>query len=187
MRLTNKLVVEGDGDSFPGADEPKHALVADVPVLTQQQPLDAQLHPFRFPRAMGVVWRRPSFGVDRDHRATGALQHVDLGDQPEHVRGELQRSGYLDLALARQGRSPALGVDRPVLPTAIDGVEVVGELRVDPLEEEQAGAVRELVYHPGWDEVGDDRPFVGADVGCGHGLPTTPDVSISTAGAPNEP
>jgi hypothetical protein len=147
------VVIEGHRDPLPGPGKVEDAGVTAVAVLTEQQALNAQLHPLGLPRSLRDVRRAAPLRVNRHDSVPGTLEQVDLGNQAEARRRQHHRSCDAHLALVRERGRTAGGVDLTVMPPPLDGVEIVGELSADPLEVEQAWAVAVLVDHASRDEV----------------------------------
>jgi len=67
-----------------------------MPGSAQDQPLRAELHPFRLPGPFRNVRESPFLVVDRDRLAVIELHQVDLGDQAVLGGGEHQSGGAID-------------------------------------------------------------------------------------------
>ena len=173
--------VEGLLDEF-GGDGEAHALagflieddgvVAEVAVVAEEDGLDGELEPVGGPglETGGGFTGAAMLVVDWGDGGAVALEEVDAGDEAVGVAGEGNGTG-LPLAFGFLGglEGRAFAVDAAVLELALNGVGAVEEDALDPLVEEEARAVGELVDHAGGEVIGQLSAIGIGDWICGHG------------------
>lgn len=119
-------------------------------VLAEHQGLRAQLHAIGGP-CLGTVVRvsrRPLLVIHRSRSSAFALDEIESGDQAVRVARQRDRSGVYPLGLLGRQQFVLFRVMASVPVGALERVGIVGEESVDPLVEEQARTVDELVEHP---------------------------------------
>ena len=159
-RPGDKGVVEGDSHPLAGLDEVEHPLVASVPVGPEQQALDADLDPFRFPGPLGNIGGLAMLVVHWNDHAAPPFQQVDAGDGAQRIVGKRHGTGVNGLArlvvfVRRNGQRSRRPVHPAVLETALDSIYAVLEFSLHPFQVGQAGAVGVLVEHPRRDQFGE--------------------------------
>src|SRR5579875_3508342 len=153
QRLGDQHVVELYGKALLGRSIVNIAVVASVAVLPEDERLHTELHEVRFPGSLAA--RRPFLVVHGDHAPPFSFEKVYARDQSEIWSRQQHASGrdpILRFQLRRLRQWPALPVHPPVNDGSLERVDAMREFSLYPLEIEQAGAVDELVDHPGRNE-----------------------------------
>jgi hypothetical protein len=161
-------VVKGDADALAGSGVVDDAFGTSVAVIAQDDGLDGELDAVGGPgfELLAGVAGFAVFVVDGGDGAGGDVEEVHAGDEAVAVGGEGDRAGFeLIGELGRRGEAGAFAVDPGVLGGAFEGVGAGLKESLDPLIEEEAGAVTELVEHAGGEVVGQRAAF-----GCGGGI-----------------
>ena len=151
---------DGEADALAGFLIEDDGVVAGVAVVAEDDGLDGKLEPVGGPglKSGGSFAGAAVFVIDGGDGGAVALEEVDAGDEAVSVAGEGDGTG-LPLAFGVLGlrRGRALAVDAAVLELAFDGIGAVEEDALDPLIEEEAGAVRELIDHAGGEVIREAR------------------------------
>lgn len=143
--------------SAPAVSSGSVVVAGPLPVVPQEQPLEAELHALRVVGVCLGVGDRAVLVVNRGGTRAVELHQIDARDHAEIRRGERERArsgrpldvgdpGFGDL-----GRG--LGIHPAMREAALDRVEVVVPLALDPLKVGEPRAVDVLVDHAGREEV----------------------------------
>ena len=150
LRQGHQLVVERDTDPFAAAHEVQGALVADVAVFAQQEPLHTELHPLGIVGAALDVRALAALVVDGRDLAVPRLDQVHAGNHAQALRGkgDRPRVQLLGVVHVRRRRQPAaVAVHASVGVAALDRVGRVDPLALHPLQVGEPRAVNVFVEH----------------------------------------
>jgi len=143
-------------------------------VLAEDEALDAELDAVGGPGfEAGVGFHgAAALVVDGHGVALGEFDEIHFGDDAPAFGGEGDGAGGAEVGggeIGGRGEGTGAGVDLFVLEGAFDGVGAFGEEVFDPLVEEEAGAVGELIHHAGGEVVGELGLRSGEDGPAGFG------------------
>jgi hypothetical protein len=149
-------VVHRDSDALFGRSVINDPLAAVVAVFPQHKRLRGELDSIGIPGFQSSINRfaGPSaFVIDGRHMAVTGFDQVHFGDDAVGIAGEFDRAGLAGGAILNQlggWWQIVLGlVDFRVANGALDSLDVMRELRLDPFVIEQSRTIHELVEHSG--------------------------------------
>ena len=154
-------VVEKDCYALARLDEVEHSFITVIAAGPEQQPLEADLDPFRLPGAFREVGGLAALVVHRGDGVAMTFNQVYAGDGAQgfvgHEDGACVDGLVNVIAVIAVGgggsQYPRRAVHPAVPETALDGVHAVGELALHPFQVGQSRAVSVLVEHPGRNQV----------------------------------
>ena len=149
-------VVHRDTDTLFGRSVINDPLAAVVAIFPQHQRLRGELDAIGIPGFQSSIRRlagSSAFVIDGRDKTVAGFDEVHFGDDAVGVAGELDRAGLAGGAILNQlggWWQIVLGlVDSRVANGALDRLDVMRELRLDPFVIEQSRTIHELVEHSG--------------------------------------
>ncbi len=122
-------------------------------MFPQQQPLDAELGPFRRIGPAGDMGPLAPLVIHGPDPVAVPFHQIEPGRHPQGFRRQIHRPGVDFLLFFVGRRQPAaFFIHPPVLDLAVHRIGVVGEFPLDPHHVGQPRTVDELVEHAGGDE-----------------------------------